>query len=89
MRRKTKTKSQPGFITCGKFHFLLQRKYGLSIQKEKLIHALAGPRDAVIPLESIKLPDPQPVLEEQPAKFKRGRLSYLRKQEMRRHKSAS
>jgi hypothetical protein len=82
--RKRRSKTTPtGYLSGGHFQHILETKYGLKIDKEELIHAMASPPDTLIVLKRVPLPKPKCILAGKPKQKKQGRHSYLHKQRLR------
>jgi hypothetical protein len=85
MRRRKK--SPTTYLTSGKFQHILEQKYGLKIDKDTLVHALASPSDAEqVVLERIAQHKPKLILQAKPQARTQGRHSYLHKQKLHRER---
>jgi hypothetical protein len=87
-RRRSKKTTRRGFLTTGAFLHILERKYGLTIPKDELIHALAAP-NTIVTLTRVPVPTPKLILEEKPPEDKSPRLSYLNRERRRKQPSMS
>jgi hypothetical protein len=89
MRKRNSDNTPSGYLSGGKFQHILQTKYGLKIDKETLVHALASPPDTQIVLQRVALPKPKLLLAEKQREPKRGRHSWLHKRRLRAAKRMS
>lgn len=90
MRRRRTKKHSPKYLTGGKFQHILQQKYGLKIEKDVLVKALASPSDTQqVLLERVTLQKPKLIVQEKPKKKVSGRHSHLHKLNIQRARSGS
>lgn len=84
MRKRRQQKTHQNYLSGGKFQHILEKKYGLKIDKKTLVHALASPSDTEpVVLERVPLQKQKLIVKEKPKKKEQGRHSYLHKLHLR------